>query len=67
MVPSAEQAAKGRDMDTKEYFIEGDSIREVRVPKSAYSGAQTQRTCLRSDASKMRREPCKKLLLAARL
>lgn len=30
-------------MDTKEYRIERDSMGEVRVPKSAYYGAQTQR------------------------
>ena len=30
-------------MDTKEYRIERDSMREVRVPKSAYYGAQIQR------------------------
>ena len=32
--------------------MRGDSRGEVRVPKSAYYGAQTQRACLRSDASK---------------
>jgi aspartate ammonia-lyase len=30
-------------MATKEYRIERDSLGEVRVPKSAYYGAQTQR------------------------
>lgn len=30
-------------MATKEYGIERDSMGEVRVPKSAYYGAQTQR------------------------
>jgi fumarate hydratase, class II len=30
-------------MDTKEYRIERDSMGEVRVSKSAYYGAQTQR------------------------
>jgi fumarate hydratase class II len=33
----------GENMDTKEYRIERDSMGEVRVPKSAYYGAQTQR------------------------
>jgi hypothetical protein len=33
-------------MDTTEYRIERDSMGEVRVPKSAYYGAQTQRACL---------------------
>jgi fumarate hydratase class II len=31
-------------MATREYRIERDSMGEVRVPKSAYYGAQTQRT-----------------------
>ena len=42
-MPSAEQAAKGENMDTKEYRIERDSMGEVRVSKSAYYGAQIQR------------------------
>ncbi len=31
-------------MATREYRIERDSMGEVQVPKSAYYGAQTQRT-----------------------